>query len=194
MKVATRAGEGDPRLTLDGAHALSWAFLLDYIFADTYHRGVGELQFVVGHPGLMEAIEQRAEVTPDPSAAGPAGAPKALAALAAPASRGQEASADVLYTVEYGPLAPPSLRRNNPQQPGGWALDKQLAVFTWKARALGILLRVAAALHRPRALDSIMQRVNRVFVSEQSIPAFYYLKIWQRDEAGREGYPWRYLR
>ncbi|PZA06433.1 MULTISPECIES: hypothetical protein [unclassified Meiothermus] len=161
LEVQLNPLPGFPRL--EGAHELAWSYLLDAIFADAYRAGVRRLKVVLPHPELQAGVELRSRLTP------PSGASTALALLA-PAPLGQ---AERIYTLEFGPLAPASLRRTKPLRPGKEP-EQRLYVYTLRARLAGVGMRLPS----PAASDRAWRRVRQSFASPQPAPSFYRLFIW----------------
>lgn len=148
---------------LEGAHELAWSYLLDAIFADAYHAGVRRLQVVLPHLDLREGVELRSRLTP------PSGDNTALVLLA-PAPLGK---AERTYTLEFGLLAPASLRRTQPVRPGKEP-EQRLYIYTLRSKLAGLGMRLPS----PAASDRAWRRVRQGFASPQPTPSFYRLLIW----------------
>lgn len=158
---------------LGGAHELAWSYLLDEIVADAFHSRLAAVHFTVPSAALWDEVQMR--VRPNPLAAGIG----AGAALLAP---GQQPPDDArrLYTLALGVLAPPHLRthRQDPDM-DGWVLERQLSVFTWAARGLGLAIRLATLLESPHLADRASLAMRRTFVNVRVVPAYYHLRIWK---------------
>lgn len=148
---------------LEGAHELAWSYLLDVLFADAYHAGVGRLEVVLPHPDLREGVGLRARLTPSSG-------DKTGLALLAPAPSGK---ADRVYTLEFGLLAPARLRRTKPTRPGKEP-QGSLYVYTLRAKLAGLGMRSP----NPAWADRAWRAVRQHFASTQSTPSFYRLLIW----------------
>ncbi|WP_027891367.1 hypothetical protein [Calidithermus chliarophilus] len=147
---------------LDGAHELAWGYLLDRVFGDAYHSGVGSLTLVLPHPALAEWARWRAEQTPA------RGGRSGFAAL--DGSRPQPA--DRVYALGFGPLAPAALRkRARPSRPA--RLESRLYVYTLPALLASLPMR----LNAPRLRDVGWLGMRRHFVSERPVAAYYRLEI-----------------
>ncbi|RIH82772.1 hypothetical protein [Calidithermus roseus] len=146
---------------LDGAHELAWGYLLDRVFGDAYQAGVGSLSLVLPHPTLAEWGWWRAEQTPA------RGERTGFAAL--DGSRPQ--SADRVYTLRFGLLAPAALRnRTRGVTP---RVESRLFVYTLPALLASLPMR----LSNPRLRDAGWLGMRRRFVSEKPVVAYYCLEI-----------------
>lgn len=147
---------------LQGAHQLSWNYLLDKVFADAFHAGVGTLQLALPSQDLAAEVELRASLT---SARGN----KTARALLGPTSSNNfSKTADTVYLLRYGLLAGTLRQPNN-----GSRVSHLLSVFTWQARALGLPIR---ALGRsPQLVDRASFAMRHVFASDTFVPAYYHL-------------------
>jgi hypothetical protein len=156
LELAHTPLEGFPRL--QGPHQLAWNYLLDKVFADAYHAGVGTLQLTLPSRDLVAEAELRASLTP---ARGDRTARALLGSTNDFSKR-----ADTLYLLRYGLLA------GTLRQPNAGA-SHLLSVFTWRARALGLPIR---ALGRsPRLVDRASFAMREVFASDTFVPAYYHL-------------------
>jgi hypothetical protein len=148
---------------LEGAHELAWSYVLDAIFADAYHAGVSRLLVVLPHPDLLEGVELRASLPSLPGG-------KTGLALLAPAPL---VKADRTYTLEFGLLAPASLRRTKPVRPGKEP-EQSLYIYTLRSKLAGLGMRLPS----PAASDRAWRRVRQSFASPQPTPSFYRLLTW----------------
>ncbi|WP_018464972.1 hypothetical protein [Calidithermus timidus] len=147
---------------LDGAHELAWGYLLDRVFSDAYHSGVGSLSLVLPHPALEEWARWRAEQTPAK------GGRSGFAAL--DGSRPQ--SAERIYALRFGLLAPAALRSRTPA--GAIPrVESRLFVYTLPALLASLPMR----LNAPRLRDVGWLGMRRHFVSEKPVAAYYCLEI-----------------
>jgi hypothetical protein len=161
LELALTPLEGFP--SLQGAHQLSWNYLLDKVFADAYHAGVGTLQLTLPSHDLVAEAELRAHLTPA------RGDKTARAILGSNSTNSFSKTADTLYLLRYGLLAG-SLFRNHT---AGSRASHLLSVFTWQARAFGLPIR---ALGRsPQLVDRASFAMRRVFASDTFVPAYYHL-------------------
>lgn len=145
-----------------GAHELAWGYLLDRVFADAYHSGVGSLSLVLPHPALAEWAQWRAEQTPAK------GGRSGFAAL--DGSRPQ--SAERVYALRFGLLAPPVLR-GRAQRGVIPRVESRLYVYTLPALLAGLPMRLST----PRLRDVGWLGMRRHFVSEKPVAAYYCLEI-----------------
>lgn len=148
---------------LDGAHELAWGYLLDRVFGDAYQAGVGSLTLVLPHPALAEWAEWRAEQTPAK------GGRRGFAAL--DGSRPQ--SADRVYTLRFGLLAPAALRNRARGVSVTPQVESRLFVYTLPALLASLPMRLSAP--RLRDMGWLGMRCN--FVSEKPVAAYYCLEI-----------------
>ena len=155
-----------------GPHELAWSYILDAVFADAYHAGVGELQVILPTDRLTEDVEIRAQV----SRRSAPGTRRAVANLAG--GHGDYAAVDRAYQLRFGVMAPGVLRRVGQPRPGGLNQIMNLSCFTLAARLWGVPIRVAHAAKRPDLVDRAMAAMRRSFAAERDPYAFYQLSTW----------------
>jgi hypothetical protein len=161
LELALTPLEGFP--SLQGAHQLAWNYLLDKVFADAYHAGVGTLQLTLPNKDLVVEAELRAHLTPA------RGDKIARALLGSNSTNTFSKTADTVYLLRYGFLAGTRFRNQN----NGSRASHLLSVFTWQARAFGLPIR---ALGRsPQLVDRASFAMRKVFASETFVPAYYHL-------------------
>jgi hypothetical protein len=161
MKLELALTQRESFPALQGPHQLAWNYLLDKVFADAFHAGVGTLQLTLPSQDLVAEAELRASLTSS------GGDKTARALLGSTNTNSFSKSADTLYFLRYGLLAG-VVRPNLPASRG-----HLLSVFTWQARALGLPIR---ALGRsPQLVDRTSFAMRRVFASETFVPAYYHL-------------------
>lgn len=148
---------------LEGPHELAWSMMLDVIYADAYRHDIGDIRFAVGIDELHEEIALRE---------GFARHNTADHAAAWLCKQGVAADEHRLYLVERV--------GDSVQIPAKWALDRTYYVFTWRARWMGVFIRLAQALRQPQWVDKAMYRMRKVFFSERATPSYYKLHIWTR--------------
>lgn len=159
-----------------GAHELAWCYIFDAIFADAYATGIRELDFVLPTAALVREVELRAEMTP----ALPAATGTARAVLTnVRAERGP----DRVYTLHLG-LTAGRIPWHSAVRPTGYVRQSGLSVFTWRARFLGIAIRLAHALDRPALADRTMYTVRKFFIGRRTAPAYYHLSVWGPGHPG----------
>lgn len=155
-----------------GAHQLAWAYLLDALFADAWQAGAAHLTLTLPHPELLPEVLLRAELSP------PRGDATALALLAGPDTTEPGDGPVRIYGLDFGVLAPAALRRIRPPDPAGRRLVQQLWAYTWRARLLGVPMRLANELRRPHLADRAMFSMRQGFASDEPTPAYYRLRGW----------------
>lgn len=158
---------------LIGAHKLAWSYLLDYIFADTYHHHVDILELSVPNLGVAREVNERTTVTPSSSRS----VSSAFAQLSF--SNDMPPQAQRIYRLHFGVLAPVSLRRHHrPTVLAGRTRVASLYVYTWQALMLGIPMRLGNALSCPHWADRSLAKIRQTFTTTDSCPAFYRLDTW----------------
>lgn len=180
MKVDVRVRELPGMPEPNGPHALSWSYLLDAVFADAYHRRLASLRVLVPAAALAAEVEERADVTPprpDTVGAGVAwltGAPDA--------AEGADDGPEARYLLTFGRLAPRVLRSSNGVPDP--SMKDRLSVYTWRARLLGLSIRLAAMRRRPEAQDRALAAMRRAFACAGDAPAYYHLHLPARSPSG----------
>jgi hypothetical protein len=144
---------------LQGAQQLAWSYLLDRIFADAYHTGVGTLHLSLPSEQLVTDVELRAQLTPSLG-------DRTAHALLTPTSTTPVEEADTLYTLHYGRLSPFYQHKSVSRA------RHLLSVFTWQARVLGLPIRL---LKSPSLVDRAMFAMRQQFTSERHTLAYYHL-------------------
>ena len=157
-----------------GPHELAWSYILDAVFADAYHAGVGHMDVVLPSTGLAEATETRAALC----AVQNRGVCSAIALLGGPmpVRDGYERA----YAVRFGTLAPRALRRLTNNAMGDMTLEDELGVFTPAARLWGVPIRLAAMARRPDLVDRSLAAMRHGFAVQGNRHAFYRLLTWGR--------------
>lgn len=163
---------------LAGPHVVSWSYVLDAIFADAYHRRLASLFVAVPSRAIADEVEQRAELSPARSEATGTG-------VALLAGKNADAPTEPDYVLAFGRLAPAALRAVNTStiRPA----NAYLSVFTWRARLLGVPIRLAAQLARPHAQDQALAAMRRAFAHAGYVPAYYHLHLRARAGAHAHG-------
>lgn len=155
---------------LDGPHKLAWQYLLDTIFAEAYHAGVGKLNVSVPSEALVPELELRAELTP---ALGNSVGIAMLGATMSPPPQAQKA-----FTLAYGSLAPKALRTAGTARLEGWQLKQSLYVLTWQVKALGLPMNLLNQWRAPHLADPAMFAMRGSFARSKSTPSYYRLCEW----------------
>lgn len=155
-----------------GPHELAWSYVLDAVFSDAYHAGIGHLQVTLPFENLVPAVEVRAQLSRGmrPSAA------NATADLSG--SLSQVTDATRVYLLGFGALAPRALRSIARCQTTGLTLVGHLSCLTPAARLWGIPIRLAQAMKREDLVDRSMAAMRRSFASERDPHAYYQLNVW----------------
>ncbi len=170
IEVNEIAGLPAPR----GQHELAWSYILDAVFADAYHAGVGDLQVILPTAALTADVEIRALVsrrTPPPVG-------RAIADLAG--GKALVGDATRTYSLGFGTMAPRALRSLGRNEPTGLAMVGHLSCFTPAARLWGIPIRLAGSIDRPDLVDRGMAAMRRSFAAERDPHAYYQLSVWGR--------------
>ena len=159
-----------------GAHELAWSYLLDAIFADAFHAALDRLVVMLPHTDLLPGAALRATLSRQAKAGGGTG----VALLGSKRELPQEWSR--LYVLDFGALAPASLRSNNLGVPPDSAVNSRLSVFGLRARLAGIPIRLASLLRRPDLHDRYMYSMRSRFAPGRDITSFYQLTTYQEME------------
>lgn len=157
-----------------GPHELAWSYILDAVFADAYHAGVGHLQVVLPTDRLDDDVEIRGFV----SRRTPPSEVMAVADLAG--GETPLGDATCVYSLGFGTMAPRALRRLGRSEPPGFMLVSHLSCFTPAARLWGIPIRLARSVDRPDFIDRGMASMRRSFAVERDPHAYYQLSVWGR--------------
>lgn len=171
VELDIRPLPGFPRL--EGAHALSWSYLLDHVFADAYTQRLETLRMVLPSPQLEEEVALRCGRAPTLTGFRGTG----LAMLdGGPFPPSQ---AERLYGLEFGVLAPFALRsKTKPTTRPPHHANHRISVYTLQARLLGLPLRLALTLNRPDLYDRTTFRLRHAFAHQGHTPAYYHLSTW----------------
>lgn len=154
-----------------GPHALAWAAMLDRVVADASRQGVAGVQ-VIGLPAALEAdLRLRAETVQVDGQTG-------QAVLTCGPRLPELSGVDRLYTVSGGLLAPRALRWN--PQPSGFVAQSSRALFSLRARAWGLPIRLAYLLRRPDLADRAGFAMRRDFSGPADQAGFYICTVWGR--------------
>jgi hypothetical protein len=157
-----------------GQHELAWSYILDAVFADAYHAGVGYLKVLLPTAALMGDVEIRALVSrrmPQPEG-------RAIADLGGGKTLARDATR--VYSLGFGTMAPRALRRLERNEPTGFTTVSHLSCFTPAARLWGIPIRLARSANRPDLVDRGMAEMRRSFAAERDPHAYYQLSVWGR--------------
>ena len=157
-----------------GPHELAWSYILDAVFADAYHAGVGHLRVILPTAALTGNVEIRALVsrrTPQPERQG-----------VADLGGGETPVGDAtrVYAMGFGTMAPSALRRLGRIEPPGFTSVSHLSCFTPAARLWGVPIRLAQSIGRPDLVDRGMAAMRRAFAAERDPHAYYQLSVWGR--------------
>ena len=159
---------------LAGPHELAWSYILDAVFADAYHAGVGHMEVLTPGPEYEELIRVRAELSASESTA----TKSALAQLG-----GSSLTTDNhtrIYGLGFGTLAPAPLRRTQQGPFTGFALVDVIGVYTPAAKMWGIPIRVAAVAGRRDLVNRALAAMRHQFAVRNSRHAYYVLRTWSR--------------
>lgn len=155
-----------------GPHALAWAAILDRVVADASRQGLATLR-VIGLPSALEAnLRLRTETVHvvEPS--------RGQAILTCGPTLPDLNGVDRLYTVSGGLLAPKGLRWS--PHPGGFTAQSSRTLFSLRARAWGVPIRLAYLARRPDLADRAGFAMRRDFSGPADQPGYYTLTIWGR--------------
>lgn len=152
-----------------GAHELAWSYLLDTVFADAYHARLGTLRLALPTACLLDDVQLRAALS---QGEGEGVGVAALAAACPPVHGARR-----VYRLEFGVLAPGALR-STPTATTGLKLERQLSIYSWRARLYGVPMRLNGWRRRPDRQDRVTAAMRRLFACEGRVPAYYHLGVW----------------
>ena len=153
-----------------GAHELAWSYLLDVVFADAYHARLETLRLALPTASLLGDVQLRAKLSRGKGGEGVGVA--SLAALCPPVEGARR-----VYCLEFGVLAPSALRSAR-SKIAGLQRERQLSVYSWRARLYGLPIRVSGWRERPDRQDHATAAMRQAFTCEGRVPAYYHLGVW----------------
>ena len=161
--------------TLMGAHELAWSYLSDAIFADAYHAGLAELHIFLPNEALCSTMTLRAKLSQ-----GNANSEFGAALLNSCNKIPQNSTR--LYLLQFGLLAPSSLRNLPRPTLENWESLKTMNVYTLTTKVWGGAMFLSTKLKRPDFYDKASFAMRPNFASECNVPAYYQLSIWKRSK------------
>lgn len=157
-----------------GPHELGWNYILDKVFADAFEQGLTELEVILPSSALLETTKLRAQLTRGKEVIHK----KGLALLGGEVPVLSEEYAR-LYLLEFGQLAPSSLRRAV-VLPTAWKRENRMSIFSLQSKLLGIPIRLAELLKRRDWTDRAGFKMRQSFASHSDVLSYYHLSTWRR--------------
>ena len=160
----------------NGTHQLAWDVVLDTVFADAYHAGIGEIIAHVPMPRVEELLQLRARLT-RAKGTGRALVCSGLFGLG-------DDLFDRVYTIEHGGVMGGRLRTHTAAAHNRWTARHQMWVYTLRSRLIGIPIRVGQLMNAPWFADRMSFRARRAFVSRRPALAYYHVTVWEPSTPG----------